>query len=181
MTTQRPKRTGTKYPTIDTTHVSQTSTSAVFGTSRLTLGEWEERGCPRNADGTYDLAAVFAWRVAEIEERISTARDRLAGHRARREAALAERAEMELAELKGDLLSRQAVVGGWVARFRTLATMLETVIRRCRANGFPPEHVTTLEGEVDAMLSELRRPQVALKLTAAEAAILAPTEKGAAK
>lgn len=176
MASKTPKL-GTKHPTIDLTHVSQTSTLSVFGCTRATVGEWEERGCPRNQDGTYDLAAVYAWRVAEIEERISTAKERLAGHRARREAAMAERAEIELAELRGDLLSRQAVIGGWVARFRTLTTMLENVIRRCRANGMPPEHVTALEGEVDSMLAELRRPQVALKLTAAEAAILAPAEK----
>jgi hypothetical protein len=36
----------------------------VFGVTSKAVGFWQKAGCPRNADGTYNLPEVAAWKVA---------------------------------------------------------------------------------------------------------------------
>lgn len=144
----------------------------VLGVTRPTIGQWQQRGCPRNEDGSYDLAAVVQWRIAEIEERLAASRRIVAAGRARRETALAERAEIELCEMKGELLPRQAIVAGWVARYQVLRAQLMGLVRRISGRGIGEEQREQIEGDVREMLAELARGQPALRLSAEEAELL---------
>lgn len=157
---------------LDLDRIPQDRTIQVMGVTRPTIGAWEQRGCPRNEDGSYNLALVVQWRAKELEERLSVARGQLTGHRARREAALAEKAEIELKEAKGDLLPRTAIVAGWVARYGVIAAQVQTLLRRAATYGLTAEQLAALETDVDAIMGELSRPQTALQLTEAESAVL---------
>lgn len=51
---------------------TQTIVAAIFGVSTRAVRKWEqERGCPRNADGTFNLRDVVAWWQKEYDERLA--------------------------------------------------------------------------------------------------------------
>lgn len=43
--------------------VTATDIGLLFGITKQAVGQWPKAGCPRNIDGTYDLAAVIAWKL----------------------------------------------------------------------------------------------------------------------
>lgn len=46
--------------------------AAVFGLSRRHLYRMADAGAPRNSDGSFDLPALFAWRLAKETEKMVT-------------------------------------------------------------------------------------------------------------
>ena len=54
---------------VDPRHCSQKDAALIFGVSKQGLGAW---ACPRNDDKTYDLGAVFVWRVDQQKEKGTT-------------------------------------------------------------------------------------------------------------
>lgn len=150
------------------------ATAAILGVSRQALWAMVRRGCPRNEDGTYDLAAVVQWRTAELEQREARSRAVAGSGRARREQAQAELAEMQLAERRAEMLPRIALVAGWIARYRVIQSMLVAFCRRCKGYGLDPGQVATVTDDIGAILDQLAQGQPGLQLTQAEATLLRP-------
>jgi phage terminase Nu1 subunit (DNA packaging protein) len=90
----------------------------LYGVGLSAISNWHARdGCPRNANGTYDLRAVIAWREAKIEEKfekIIEAGSSPAMERWRE--ARADREELRLKQDLGELVPRAEVEAGRVAR-----------------------------------------------------------------
>lgn len=94
-------------PATDLTHLSQKEICELFSVSRVTLGEWQaKQNLPRNADKTYNLCDMIHW-YGEFSSRKSGGRilpaDKL------RDLKAAEK-EIDLAERRGQLLDREAVI-----------------------------------------------------------------------
>jgi len=159
----------------DVGRLPQTEVLRILGVTKPTLGDWAKRGCPRNRDRSYDLAAVVAWRTSELEERITGARRMsvLEKARARKAAADGEMAEMALAQRKSELLPRAAVVAGWVARYKAVQARLTGMLGRLGSRGVSDEHVGLVREEVIEVMKDLAAGQVSLQLSADEAAAIA--------
>lgn len=159
----------------DVSRVPQSEVIRILGVSKPTMGEWGKRGCPRNRDKSYDLAAVWQWRMAELEERIRLARrlSMLEKGRARKMDADAELAEMSVAQRKGELLPRAGVIAGWVARYKGVQTRLLGMLGRLGSRGVSNEHVGLVREEVLDAMKDLAAGQVALQLSPKVAAGLA--------
>ncbi|MBF0397973.1 MAG: hypothetical protein HQK78_14430 [Desulfobacterales bacterium] len=52
---------------IDFAKLSQAEISRALGLTTKTIARWVSDGCPRDANGKYSLADVFAWRIAKAE------------------------------------------------------------------------------------------------------------------
>ena len=86
--------------------VNRAELAEVFGVTPPTVTAWVERGCPYIAGGRkgrawlFDTAAVGRWRQQQAREAVQTptATVSLEEAQRRREAALAELAELELEE-----------------------------------------------------------------------------------
>jgi len=151
---------------IDVGKVRQKEVLAVVGVSKPTIGEWERKGCPRNKDGSYNLAAVVQWREKQLEGRIAAGRSEQNRGRGRREMAQAELAELDLAQKKAELLPRGPTIAGWIGRYMAIRTMLTGLVRRCQGQyGLTKRQGNAIAGEVAAMIEELRRSQPALQLS----------------
>ena len=153
----------------------QTEMLAILGVTKPTLGDWCRRGCPRNAEGTYDAGDVVRWRLAGMETRVREARQasEVERMRIRRGRVEAERAEMELAERKGELLPRAATLAGWVARYQTLKRSIVVFLDRLDQEGFTKDQVGHCREGLLAMLERLAEGQVTLQLTDREAKAIA--------
>ena len=158
----------------DAGRLPQTEVLRIFGVSKPSLLDWHRRGCPRNADRSYDLAAVVQWRMAELEHRVSTARklNALDQVRVRKTSADAQLAEMTLAQRQGDLLPRAAVVAGWVARYKAIQARMMGMLGRLASRGVDDEGVMVVRDEVLEMMRGLAYGQVCLQLTPEESATL---------
>ena len=139
--------------------------------NRVTIGQWVSRGCPKNDDdGTYDLAAVIRWRLAELEQRLrdkSANETRVDRAKARRQDALAAQAEMRVAAMKEQLLPREAVDAGNVARVQTIKAAILAWVRRMppQLEGLKRAQISKLlEGDIRQIFSKLAAGQVALRL-----------------
>lgn len=141
--------------------VRQVDLLGVLGITRPTIGQWGKRGCPRNEDRTYDLAAVVQWKLGEEEEwrKKKTATENVVDRaQARKAEAKATLMEMELAEKRGVLLPRAAVVAGQVARIQTIKATLLAWIRRLPGSlegRGRPQISQTLKAEVYRLLGRL--------------------------
>lgn len=158
----------------DVRRLPQVEALRVLGVSKPALREFEKRGCPRNRDGTYDATRVVPWRLAELQQRIAAARKMSA-----REAAQARRAEsdaamreLDLAERRGELVSRPAVVAGWIARIQTVKACLMGLVGRLGGQGFGDDQVELVRTEMLGIVRRLATGQVALQLTPAAAKAL---------
>ena len=102
-------------PAMDLTHLSQKEICELFCVSRVSLGEWQSKqNLPRNSDKTYNLADMIRW-YGEFSSRKSGGRilpaDKL------RDLKAAEK-EIDLAERRGQLLDREAVIEYLTARWQ---------------------------------------------------------------
>ena len=160
---------------FERTRLPQTEMLAILGITKPTLGDWCRRGCPRNTEGTYDAGDVVRWRLAAMETRVREARQasEVERMRIRRGRVEAERAEMELAERKGELLPRAATLAGWVARYQTLKRSIVVFLDRLDGEGFTKDQVDHCHNGLLAMLGRLAEGQVTLQLTAIEAKAIA--------
>ena len=119
-------------------------TAAAFGVSRQSIHDWSRKGCPRNADGTFPLAELIEWRVAQLLERSGERPAATAESRFR--AARAEAAEMDLRERRGQLLDRREVVVGIIARVHRFVQIQEGEATALAGElaGKPPELIADI-------------------------------------
>jgi hypothetical protein len=61
----KPKQTLKKIETVDILHVRATTLAELFGQSAKLPKRWEQQGCPRNSDGSFNLREVLKWRDAK--------------------------------------------------------------------------------------------------------------------
>lgn len=107
--------------------VDQRELARVFGVSPRTIQRWEDAGLADARVGstaTYDLPAAVAWRVEKLVAELNGDTPDLDAARARKESALAELRELEVGQLRGDLLEREEVlfwIQDWGVRIRQAA------------------------------------------------------------
>jgi len=100
----------------------------LFHVTRQAIDKWtRQRGLPRNADGTFDLADVLPWFENDITERIGGAVKPNEVDETR--TLKAERLRRELDKDLGRLLERDKIVKGFTARFVMVKRSLETLPR----------------------------------------------------
>lgn len=151
---------------MDLEHLPQSEMLRLLDVSKPTIGEFEKRGMPRNADSSYDAVACVAWRLKELATRATDAR-RLSEREQQqvRQARLQnERLEIELAERRGEKLDRDAVLAGWGARISTLRAQLMALCGRLPSAGLTPEHAHLVEDELVSLLRQYASGQVILSL-----------------
>jgi len=109
---------------IDPKAMKAREIGSLFGATPQAVGLWSKnQGCPRNADGTFDLGAVIAWRIDRIKEEIRASEESPAMERKRN--AEAEMREIELARLKGEVIEVEAVKRERLARIAAVKSALE--------------------------------------------------------
>jgi len=87
-------------------HVSRDVLASIFNVTVRAVAHWSNAGCPRHADGTFDPAKVYQWR---LDHAIEGGGLNLNAQKARLARAQAERAELDLQERRGELLERSSV------------------------------------------------------------------------
>lgn len=168
----------------DLTRLPQIEMLKLLAVTKPTLGDWETKGMPRNADGSYDATKAVPWRIARLEEKTSEARQLSELEREKIQATkLSNRlAEIELAEKRGEMLSRPATVAGWVARVQVVKSSLQSMIGRIAGLGLSDEQLAAVKAEV---IESVRRfaargvllqldPEIAAKVEALIAAEIVP-------
>lgn len=148
------------------------------GKSLSTVARWLREGCPRPPT---TKRAVERWVAARPDHRAKPAtRDvdtelasdaaaqreggKAAAWNVRYRKAKAEAAELDLAERRGDLISREEVEAGHAARVTEVRNALAVLPRRV-ALRFPPEIRQRLEEVMEAELNEIcdgyaREPEI---------------------
>jgi phage terminase Nu1 subunit (DNA packaging protein) len=111
--------------------VSTKAVATLFGVSHVAVSRWHSKaGCPRNGDGTYDLGAVIRWKLQRIQEESVTAKAASSSPALERKRMLEnEIKEIELAKLRGQLISIADVEQGRVQRIREVKRSLLAVPR----------------------------------------------------
>jgi len=113
----REEKQATSAGPMDLLRLGQKELCDLMSISRVTINEWEKRqGLPRNTDKTYDLKQVIDWYGGFCQRRGSARiepADKLRDLKA-------EKMLVELAERKGELLSREEVVAGLIARLQQI-------------------------------------------------------------
>ena len=130
----------------------------LFDVDRLTVRNWTDRhNCPRNVDGTFDLASVIRW-WKQFEQRKSgphvVSADPLRDMKT-------EEKRLDLAERRGELLDREEVISGLAARVQVMVGAFNYK-RRELANMV---HNQTIEGVEDILgrfFEDLQRQQLEL-------------------
>ena len=78
-----------------------------LGVARGTVYRWIRHGCPREPDGSFDVSHVSRWRATQAAARGDSGAGATAVERW--QAARAERIELEVRELRGELIRRDEV------------------------------------------------------------------------
>jgi len=108
---------------MDFSKLKQSDAAAAIGVSTRTLRRWEEDGCPRNADGSYNLPAIVEWllnregREANPEDAESSKWLSLY----RKERYLLAKIEREKTE--GELIAKADILDGWIYRLKVVRDM----------------------------------------------------------
>jgi len=109
----------------DLFHLRQKDISELFLVTRVTVNKWEkESHCPRNSDGTYNLADMIAWYKNFVESKrtaLPKAPDKLRDLKARKEA-------IRLAEMEGMLLNKLDVIESFVVRWKAICSVFATKV-----------------------------------------------------
>lgn len=115
--------TGRKHDLI----VDRLTLAAFFDVSVRQVGNWQQHDppCPQIRRGWWNLKDVLAWWLDNIfvfkgQENDETFME----HRRTREKWNAELARLKVEEIKGGLVSREAVINSWVARYMLQKTLL---------------------------------------------------------
>jgi len=134
----------------------QKSIADLFDVDRLTVRNWTERhNCPRNADGSFDLASVIRWWKG-YESRKSGAHVE-PGDKLR--TLKAEEKQLDIAQRRGELLDRNEVIAGLVARCQ-LAVGAFNYKRRELANMVHNQTVEGIEDILGRFFEDLQRQQL---------------------
>ena len=84
----------------------------VFGVSRQAVCAW--KGCPRNSDGSFDLAHVIQWKLESLTEQLrARAPEPPSTSLERYREARARRAELEVGQLQDSLVDKADVEARW--------------------------------------------------------------------
>ena len=107
------KRTKTDHLIADWTECTGVQVAAICGVTPQAVSKW--KGCPRGRNGKYDLGKVFAWRQERMQDEIDALSEKDIDSEGleRYRQARAEKAEIEVAEMKRDLVSRVDVDARW--------------------------------------------------------------------
>ena len=102
---------------VDTVRLRQSELCELLGITRVTLTDWEKRqALPRNADKTYNLAEVIRWYTEFVKSRSGgkmLPADELRNLKA-------EEKRLDLMTRRSQLLKREDVVTGFIARLEKL-------------------------------------------------------------
>lgn len=101
---------------MDVERLTAREVAGLWGVTAQAVGLWHRAGCPRNEDGTYALKGVIGWREARIREEEKSRGEDRAPSLERMRQARAEQEELKLSVVKGELLRREDVERGRVAR-----------------------------------------------------------------
>lgn len=142
----------------DLTRLIQKEIADLFDVTRITVNDWTNKHrCPRNADGSYNLYEAIKWydnylrsRAAGKAPTADTLRD-----------MKAEQMKLDLAERKGQLLPREEVVAGLVARAQAMVGAF-TYKRRELASMCHGQTVEGIEDILSRFFEELQRKQLEL-------------------
>lgn len=95
----------------------QRQVAELFGVTRITVKNWvDSHGCPQNADGSFDLGQVIRWNMNYQSRRAGghvEPTDKLRDLKA-------ETMALQLSEKKGELLPRDEVIAGLIARWSNI-------------------------------------------------------------
>ena len=106
----------------DFEHIPLDTMVDLTGVSRQTIHAWwSKNGMPKNSDGTYNIKQFLPWFEKFTIEKIRPAAAK--DNTYQNEKVRRMRAENE--EYLGNLLPRDSVLAGWVARYRQLITTLD--------------------------------------------------------
>lgn len=151
---------------MDLGRLPQTQVLKLLGCAKPTLADWQSRGMPRNADGTYDAAACVRWRLEELDRRVADGRKlgRMEEARIRKLTLQAENEALDLAQRRGDLLVKSAVVAGNAGRYQVLKSQLLALLTRLRQQGLPVEAVNLIDSSIAESLDGLAEGLVPIGL-----------------
>jgi phage terminase Nu1 subunit (DNA packaging protein) len=140
----------------DMSKLMQKQVADLFDVNRLTVRNWVERhGCPQNADGSYDLGQVIKW-FSNYQRRKSGTHvvpaDKLRDLKV-------ERMALQLSEEKGELLNREEVIAGLLARWRNIVGAFKYK-RRELASMCHNQTVEGIEDIVGRFFAELQQKQL---------------------
>lgn len=142
----------------DMHHLSQKQVADLFDVDRITVRNWEIRDkLLRNSDGSYDLYAVLKWYkdyMARKSGAGAPAADTLRDMKA-------EQMKLDLAERKGQLLVREEVIAGLVARAQSMVSAFNYK-RRELASMCHGQTVEGIEDILGRFFAELQRKQLEL-------------------
>jgi len=151
---------------VDFSKLGQQQLATAHGTTTRTIQRWDLDGHPRNADGTYDLAASIAWRIdRELHDGLN-----LDGERARLARAQSEKAELDLKLRRGTLLERSDVVRGGQALMVAMRARMRAIPARLTPELSTPETYNAVRGlltdAVDEALLEISNEKFAFAVAA---------------
>lgn len=148
----------------DVGHLRPGEMCRLLGVSAQALSNFQERGCPRNAGGTFDATAVVPWRLRELEKRAEDARKVtvLDAVRVKKTLLDVQQQELDLAERRGDVVDRSAVVAGLAARWSTLVASVLGWVGRMSARGVPAEIVADCRQDALHLFERLGAGQIVL-------------------
>lgn len=132
--------------------------AAIFGVTPQAVGLWvKKEGCPRDPDGTLDLAAVVKWYLSERGSLATEDQDRLDAaklKKAEHEAALSElkesRERLEFEVERGKWMLQEDVEAGWSKRARSVR---DTLLRL--AKELPPRLEHRSGREIQTVLEKV--------------------------
>jgi hypothetical protein len=114
---------------VDYTRLGTNQLAELFGCARQTVFEWyTKHGLARNTDGTFDLKTAIAWFEQYTLKKASKGKEILAQSDPLR-AIRAQTLALELDRRRGQLLEREPVIAGQVARFKNLVDGLGKLTR----------------------------------------------------
>lgn len=128
--------------TFDPHRVKLVELEPFLGVARQTINEWLKDGLPRNADKTFGLPAVFAWRIKQLGLRPAERPTQV------NELAMtkAEKLRLELDVARGKLVARGKVEMGLAARAAVIVAVLDrmaaelpTLLAHLTAENIKPE------------------------------------------
>lgn len=106
---------------FDPNRVRQIELEPFLGVTRQTVAQWTAAGLPRNADGTYSLAAVFKWRTDQLASRTEKNAEPVNPLTAEKVRKLQREHDVAMR----NLLDRGEVMSGQAARLRAVVNFMD--------------------------------------------------------
>jgi len=163
-----------EWPETDLSRITKIQLVEITGKTPQTINNWLNKyGLPRNADKTFDVGVVWAWNEEFLLKKASGGKEP-AVELDPLKAMKAEKLKLDLARHRNELLDRELVMAGLLARHQIVISWAdhraEELAWLCR--GQKPERIVQLIKEAIAELrrdlckvpEELRLPDTAEKL-----------------